>query len=49
MDLKISLLDFDFVMIHMIYILAFIKNHISYLNNVILESFFKKYNRLLPF
>ena len=28
-------------MIHLIYILALIKNHIDYLNNVILESFLR--------
>ena len=47
MDLRISLLNFNFVMIHVIYkILLFTKNHMNYLKNNIFEFFFKKYNRL---
>ena len=47
MDLRISLLNFNFVMIHVIYkILVFTKNHMNYLKNNIFEFFFKKYNRL---
>ena len=47
MDLRISLLNFNFIMIHVIYkILVFTKNHMNYLKNNIFEFFFKKYNRL---
>ena len=47
MDLRISLLNFNFVMIHVIYkILVFTKNQMNYLKNNIFEFFFKKYNRL---
>ena len=45
-DLKMSLLNFNFVMIQTIYkILVLIKNHLNYL----FECFFKKYKRLLFF
>ena len=48
MDLRISLLNFNFVMIHIFHkILVLIKNHMHYLKDNILEFFFKKYNRLL--
>ena len=47
MDLRISLLNFNFVMIHIIYkILVVIKNHMNYLKDNVFEFFFKKYNRL---
>ena len=50
MDLRISLLNFNFVMIHIIHkILVLIKNHMNYLKDNIFEFFFKKYNRVLFF
>ena len=50
MDLRISLLYFDFVMIYIIHkILVLIKNHMNYLKDNIFEFFFKKYNSLLFF
>ena len=49
-DLRMSLLNFNFVMIHIIYkILVLIKDHLSYLKYNIFEFLFKKYNRLLFF
>ena len=48
MDLKASLLNFNFVMIYRIHkILLLIKNHLNYLKVNIFKSFFKKYNKLL--
>ena len=48
--LKMSLLNFNFVMIYMIRkILVLLKNHLDYLKDSIFECFFKKYNRLLFF
>ena len=50
MDLRISLLNFNFAMIYIIHkILVLIKNHLSNLKDSIFEFFFKKYNRLLSF
>ena len=50
MDLQISLLDFNFIMIHIIHkILVLIENHINYLKDNISKFFFKKYKRLLFF
>ena len=47
-DLRMSLLNFNFVMISIIHkILALVKNHLNYLKDNIFECFFKKYNRLL--
>ena len=47
MDLKISLLNFNFVMIYIIHkILVLLKNHLNYLKDSIFECFFKEYNRL---
>ena len=47
MDLKISLLNFNFVMIYIIHkILVLLKNHLNYLKDSIFEFFFKEYNRL---
>ena len=44
MDLRISLLNFNFVMIHIIHeILVLIKNHIKYLKDNIFEFSLKKY------
>ena len=44
MDLRISLLNFNFVMIHIIHeILVLIKNHIKYLKDYIFEFSLKKY------
>ena len=49
-DLKMSLLNFNFIMIYTINkILVLIKNHLNYLKDNIFECFFKKYNRLLFF
>ena len=49
-DLKISLLNFNFVMINIIYkMLVLFKNYLKYLKDNIFKCFFKKYNRLLFF
>ena len=49
-DLRMSLLNFNFVMIHIIYkILVLIKDHLNYFKYNIFEFLFKKYNRLLIF
>ena len=49
-DLRMSLFNFNFVMIYIIHkILALTKNHLNYLKDNIFECFFKKYNRLLIF
>ena len=50
MDLRISFLSFNFVMIQIIHkILVLIKNHMNYLKDNIFKFFLKKYNRLLFF
>ena len=50
LDLRMSLLNFNFTMIHIIYkILVLIKNHLNHLKNNIFECFFKEYNKLLFF
>ena len=50
MDLKITLLNFNFAMIYITHkILVLVKNHLNYLKDNILECFFKKYNRLIFF
>ena len=47
MDLRIVLVNFNFVMIHIIHkILLLIKTHMNCFKNNISEFFFKKYNRL---
>ena len=47
-DLKISLLNFNFLMICIILkILVLLKNYLRYLIDIIFECFFKKYNRLV--
>ena len=47
MDLRISLLNSNLVVIHIIHkILVLIKNHINYLKDNIFEFFLRKYNRL---
>ena len=47
-DLKISLLNFGFVMIDIIHkILLLLKNHMNYLKDNIFKCFFKEYHRLL--
>ena len=47
-DLTMSLLNFNFVMIHVIHkILVLFKNDLNYLKVIIFECFFKKYNRLV--
>ena len=49
-DLRMSLLNFNFVMVYIIHkILVLPKNHLKYLKDNIFECFFKKYNRLLFF
>ena len=49
-DLKMSLLNFNFVMIYIIHkMLVLFKNHLNYLKDSIFECFFKEYNRLLFF
>ena len=49
-DLKMSLLNFNFVMIYVINkTLVFIKNHLIYLKESIFECIFKEYNRVLFF
>ena len=45
-DLKISLLNFIFVMIYIIHkILVLLKNHLNYFKDIF-KCFFKEYNRL---
>ena len=45
-DLKMSLLNFNFVMIYIIrIILVLLKNHLNYLEDSIFEWFFKEHNR----
>ena len=45
-DLKISLLNFNFLMIYIIHkILELLKNHLSYLIDIF-ECFFKKYIKI---
>ena len=49
-DLRMSLLDFNFVMVYLVHIiLTLLKNHLNYIRENIFECFFKKYNRLLIF
>ena len=49
-DLKMSLLNFSFLMIYIINkMLVLLKNHLNYLKDNIHECFFKEYNRLLFF
>ena len=49
MDLKISLLNFNFAMIYIIHkILVLFKNHLNYLKDIF-KFFLKKYSRLLFF
>ena len=46
-DLKMSLLNFNLVMIYIIHkMLVLIKNNLNYLKDSIFECFFKKCNRL---
>ena len=50
MNLKISLLKFNFAMIYKIHkMLLLLKNHLNYLKDIILECFFKKYDILFFF
>ena len=47
-DLKMSLLNVNFVMIYIIHKrLELLKIHLIYLNDTIFECFFKEYNRFL--
>ena len=49
-DLKVSLLNFNFVRIYIIHkMLLLLKNHLNYLKDSIFECFLKEYNRLLFF
>ena len=49
-DLKMSLLNFSFVMIYVIRkMLLLPKNHVNFLKDNIFESFLKKYNKILFF
>ena len=49
MDLRISLLNFNFAMIYIIHkILVLFKNHLNYLKDIF-KFFLKKYSRLLFF
>ena len=49
-DLKMSLLDFNFVMFYIIHkMLPLLKNHLNYLKSSILDCIFKECNRLLIF
>ena len=49
-DLKVSLLNFNFVRIYIIQkMLLLVKNHLNYLKDSIFECFLKDYNRLLFF
>ena len=46
-DLKISLLNFSFVMINIIHkMIVLLKSHQTYNNDSIFKCFFKEYNRL---
>ena len=46
-DLKISLLNFSFVMVYIIHkILLLLKNHMNYLKDNIFKCFFKEYRLL---
>ena len=50
MNLKISLLKFNFAMIYKIHkLLLLLKNHLNYLKDIIFECFFKKYDILFFF
>ena len=49
-DLKMSLLNFSFIMIYIIQkMLVLLKNHLNYFKDNIFKCFFKKYNRILFF
>ena len=49
-DLKMPLLDFNFVMIYIFYkMFVLIKNNLNYLKDSIFECFLKEYNRILTF
>ena len=49
-DLRISLLNFSFVMICIIRkMLVLLKNHLNYFRDNIFKCFFKKYEKLLFF
>ena len=49
-DLKMSFLNFNFVMIYIIHkMLVLIKNNLNYFKGSIFECFFKEYNGLLIF
>ena len=49
-NLKMSLLNFNFVMIYIIHkMLILLKNHLNYLKDINFEGFFKEYNRFFIF
>ena len=49
-DLKMSLLNFNFVVIYVIHkMLVLLKNHLNYLKDNIFKCFFKEYNRIFFF
>ena len=49
-DLKMSLLNSNFVMIYIIHkMLVLLKNHLNYVNDSIIDCFFKEYNRFCFF
>ena len=49
-DLKMSLLNFSFIMIYIIQkMLVLLKNHLNDFKDNIFKCFFKKYNRILFF
>ena len=49
-DLKMSLLNFNLVMIYIIHkMFVLLENNLNYLKDSIFECFFKEYNRLLFF
>ena len=48
MNLKVSLLSFNFVMVYIIHkILPLLENHVNFLKDNILQCFFKEYNSLI--
>ena len=48
MNLKVSLLSFNFIMVYIIHkILPLLENHVNFLKDNILQFFFKEYNSLI--
>ena len=47
-NLRMSLLNFNFVMIYIIHkILVLLKNHMNFFKDSVFECFFREYNRIL--